>query len=319
MSSKRAIGGAMGLIAGLALTIFWVAASASAGAPDRATKRVVSLNPSLTSILLAIGATETLVGVDEYSARQHEAVASLVRVGGLFNPSLEAVVSLQPDLVILVPGAEQRDFRQRLEALKIRVEPFENTSFDAVLENIERLGALTGRGPEARARIEAIHNTRSRVEGSVASLLGEKRSRPKLAMVLQRDPLYVTGGRNFIDTMLRSAGGENVAGGFSEPYPRVAMEWFIAARPEIIIDLSPEAQQSMEFWNRWPNIPAVKKTALVSLDAETISMPGPDLDRSLEILARAIWGEAWDDVWVEAPSSSSKVSRDVEQPTGDPR
>jgi len=284
---------------------------AGRAAPQRdAHKRVISLNPSLTAIMLAIGAGESLVGVDTYSARQQPAVENLPRVGGLFNPSLEAVVSLQPDLVVLVPSAEQRDFRERLESLRIDVAAFKNFSFEEVLENIERLGDLTGHRSEALARIEAVRETQIRVERAAATRAGGGTSRARVIMVLQRDPLFVVGGRNFIDTMMKSTGVFNVAAEFSEPYPRVAMEWLIAARPEIIVDLSPEAQQSMGFWKRWSNLPAVQQGRLVALDSATISLPGPNLDRSLEILADAFWhdGAAQESIDVAAPGGKGSVA-----------
>src|SRR5262245_26024187 len=100
--------------AALALSIALPAAAAAAG-PAR---RVVSLTPSLTAIALALGAREQLVGVDDYSARDPGA-AGLPTVGGLYDPSLEAVVALVPDLVMLVPSAEQRGFQERLAAARV--------------------------------------------------------------------------------------------------------------------------------------------------------------------------------------------------------
>src|SRR5262245_42468166 len=96
--------------AALVLTALLVAAAAAAAPPAPApAKRVVSLNPSLTATLIALDASALLVGVDDYSARQQPSVRELPAVGGLFNPSLEAIVALAPDLVVLVPGAQQRD------------------------------------------------------------------------------------------------------------------------------------------------------------------------------------------------------------------
>jgi iron complex transport system substrate-binding protein len=252
--------------------------------------RVISLNPSLTAILLAIERGDVLVGVDDFSAQQIPAVSGLPRVGGLFNPSLEAVVALEPDLVVLVPSAEQRDFQLRLDELGIAVEIFQNFQFDQVLENITRLGTLTGAGKAAAERVAGIEGTRAAVERAIATLQNEGAQRPSIAMVLQRDPLYVVGGENFIDTMLRIAGTQNIAAEYSEAYPRVAMEWLVAQSPQLLVDLSPEASGTMAFWQRWPNIAAVKNDRLLSLDAALISMPGPDLDRSLLLLARTFWG-----------------------------
>ena len=252
--------------------------------------RIISINPSLSAILISLGQGSRLVGVDDFSAQQIPEVAGLPRVGGLFNPSLEAVVALEPDLVVLVPSAEQRDFRERLGALGVEVEAFENHQFAEVLENITRLGALTGSHEAAAERVAAIEQTRAAVERAVASGAAEQGAPPLVAMVLQRDPLFVVGGANFIDTMVEIAGAKNVAAQYREAYPRVAMEWLVAASPELLVDLSPEAQVAMTFWERWPNMNAVKQGRLVSLDAALISMPGPDLDASLLLLARTFWG-----------------------------
>jgi len=272
-------------------------AAANSDAADATAKpspaRIISLNPSLTAILLALEKAELLVGVDDFSAQQIPAVSQLPRVGGLFNPSLEAVVALEPDLVVLVPSAEQRDFRGRLVELGIEVEVFQNFQFDQVLGNITRLGTLTGAGEAAARRVAEIERTRAATAREIAKLDHPGGAAPTIAMVLQRDPLYVVGGENFIDTMLQITGTRNIAAEYHEPYPRVAMEWLVAASPQLLVDLSPAASASTEamaYWQRWPNIEAVKNGRLLSLDAALVSMPGPDLDRSLLLLARTFWG-----------------------------
>ena len=251
-----------------------------------ASRRIVSLNPSLTAILVSIGAQASLVGVDDYSAKRIPSVADLPRVGGLFSPSLEAVVALGPDLVVLVPSVAQRDFKLRLEQLGVRVVTFANVRFDEVLENIERLGALAGRKAAAKARIDAIVGARDaarrRARGRVA---------PGVLVVLQRDPVYVVGSGNFIEEMLELLGARNLASGFETPYPRVAAEWVVARAPDVLIDLSPDQAEAAAHWARWPSIPAVAHGRVVALDAELISMPGPDLDRALGLLATSLYGD----------------------------
>ena len=254
-------------------------------------RRIISLNPSLTAILLSLGEGERLVGVDDFSAQQIEEVAALPKVGGLFNPSLEAVVALAPDLVVLVPSAEQRDFHDRLTALNIKVETFDNHQFVEVLENISRLGELTGSAEAAAKRVAQITATRRGVTRSVKQLGRASATPPVVAIVLQRDPLYVVGGGNFIDTMLQIVGVRNVAAEYRGAYPRVSMEWFVAASPEMIIDLSPEARVSTAFWKQWPNMQAVLNDRLLSIDAALISMPGPAMDESIVLLATLIWGD----------------------------
>jgi iron complex transport system substrate-binding protein len=133
--------------------------------------------------LIALGAGAQLVGVDDYSARQQSAVRELPAVGGLFNPSLEAILALSPDLVVLVPSAQQRELRARLEALGVGVLELPNITLAELLASIEALGARVGREVAARERVGAI---RSAWEAAAAASRALPRVRTLL--VLQRDP-----------------------------------------------------------------------------------------------------------------------------------
>ena len=245
-------------------------------------RRIVSMNPSLTSILLALDAGSLLVGVEEHSLRLHPELASVPVVGGLFNPSLEAVIALEPDLVVLVPSAEQRDFRGRLEALGIEVLELPNISVAEILDSITALGARVGRVAQARARVEAIHRAFAEVKAAVAG-----REPATAVVVLQRDPLYVVGSGSFIDEMLRDAGARNVGRELAEPYPRAAVEWLIAAAPQVILDASDDPPPAAVFWARWPSIPAVANGRVVELPASA-TFPGAHIDRSLQLIAGTV-------------------------------
>jgi iron complex transport system substrate-binding protein len=253
-----------------------------AGANRPPARRVVSMNPSLTSIVVALDASPVLVGVEERAADLHPELASVPVVGGLFNPSLEAVVALEPDLVVLVPSAEQRDFRGRLEALGIEVLMLPNITVEEILASIEVLGARIGRVAEARARIGEIRRTFAEVKAAAAA-----RPPARAVVVLQRDPLFVVGRGSFIDEMLRAAGVDNVARGLSDPYPRAAVEWLIAAAPELILDASDDPPDAAVFWARWPSIPAVANGDVFALPASA-TYPGPYIDRSLRLIAERV-------------------------------
>jgi iron complex transport system substrate-binding protein len=248
-------------------------------AADTVSQRVVSLNPSLTEMLIALDAAGSLVGVDSFSAQSQPEVKGLPTVGGLFNPSLEAVLALEPDLVVWVPGARQRDLAGRLRALGVEALELPNITLDQVLASLETLGRRVGRERAARTRIEEIRAAFRQVEQRTA-----RRPAVRAVLVLQRDPLYVVGRGSFIDEMLRTAGGENAAASFDEPYPRVAVEWLIAAAPDVILDASEGGGDVAAHWSRWPSLPAVAQGRAVALPA-SVMRPGPYLDRSLEILA----------------------------------
>lgn len=259
----------------------------AAAEPAEPAERVVAMNPSLAAMLVAIGARDALVGVDDYTRGTQSELADLPAVGGLANPSLERVVALRPDLVVLVPSFEQRDFRAQLRDVGIPLLELDPKSFDEVLAALRALGAAVDRRDAAEARIAAILQARVDVERAVRGL-----PRPRALLVLQRDPLFVVGSGSFIAEMLESAGARNLGAALEGPYPRVALEWLVSQGPEVLLDSSRDPKPAAEYWKRFPSLPAVRRDRVVSLSPGTATLPGPWLDRGLWVLARALHGEA---------------------------
>jgi iron complex transport system substrate-binding protein len=264
-----------------ALFAFALAASIAAR-PTVEKPRVVTLSPSLTAILLALHADDAIVGVDDSSAQAEPRVRDLPRVGGLFNPSLEAIVALRPTAVALVPSAQQRELRDRLEALGIEVLALQNIRFPDVLGSIGTLGSYVGRNADAVARVGAIEKAFGDSQARAS-----RAPRVRAVLVLQREPLYVVGQGSFLDTMLAAAGAENLARAFDEPYPRVSVEWLIAAAPDLILDAADPADGAAAHWAHWPSLPAVKHGRVRTLD-RAVTIPGPYLDRSLVALSEQV-------------------------------
>lgn len=265
-------------------------------------QRLVALNPSLTETLLALGAGDRLVGVDDYSQRQLAEVAALPNVGGLFDPDLEAIVALRPDAVLLVPGAEQRGLAARLEELGVRVLAFPNHTLDELLDSIAQLGALVERSEAAAARVDAI-----RAALAAARARSAQRAPQRVVLVLQRDPFFVVGGGSYIDALLEAAGGENAGRSVPGPYPQVDLEWLLAAAPEVILDASPGRDAPAEFWRRWPSLPAVRAGRIERLD-EIAWRPGPHIERSLELLESALASTASSPAAANVPAPHSATS-----------
>jgi len=260
---------------------------ARTGAAAEPARRIVSMNPSLTRILVALGAADALVGVDDFSAKAEPRVATLPRVGGLYSPSLESVVALRPDLVVIVPSLEQREFQQRLEALDLPVLALDPVSFDQVLDTIRELGRRTGHEDAARTRTDAILRARDAVRRATAG-----RTPPRAVLILQREPLFVVGKGTFIDEMIATAGGINLGAALGEKWPRASVEWLVAQAPDVLIDSDSDPTPAATFWSRWPSLPAVTHGRVVALDAGDVTLPGPDLDRALLRLARALHGDS---------------------------
>jgi iron complex transport system substrate-binding protein len=280
-----------GLWLGTALiAVCWAGVSAGSDSSGRSESaapslRVVSMNPSLTRMLIALDALPVLVGVDEYSAAHESAAAELPRVGGLFNPSLEAVVALEPDLVVVVPSLQQRDFCSRLRELGVEVLELANISLAEVLESMQTLGDRVDRSRAARERVAAIRSTWIEVAREAS-----QRPRRSAVLVVQREPLYVVGGGSYLNSMLDAAGLDNAAADYAEAYPRVSLEWLIAAGPRVIIDSSADPVSAIEYWSRWTSIPAVAEDRVVAVPQGLVTLPGPYLDRSLRTLVAAIRG-----------------------------
>jgi ABC-type Fe3+-hydroxamate transport system substrate-binding protein len=247
--------------------------------------RLISLNPSLTAIVLRLDAGEALVGVDDYSARIVPEAAKIPNVGGLFDPSLEAVVGLRPDRVLLVEGIDQRSHGERLERLGVAIDVYPNERLDQVLENIERLGRILARETQAAERIQAILDMRRAVGEATRAL-----PRPKTVAIVDRSPLYLVGGETFLDEMLEAVGAQNLGRDLATGYPRGSIEWLISSRPELLLDMTPGAVGANEFWARWPSLPAVATGRVLTVDASRVSLPGPDLDDALRALATAVHG-----------------------------
>jgi ABC-type Fe3+-hydroxamate transport system substrate-binding protein len=133
--------------------------------------------------------------------------------------------------------------------------------------------------------VKEIRRVRRGVEDATRGL-----PRVRTLLVLQRDPPFVVGGGNFVGEMVRMAGADNVGAEFDQPYPRVTREWIIDAAPAVILDSSDAPGEALDYWAKWPSLPAVRQRRVISLAEGIATLPGPYLDRALLAIAAAIHG-----------------------------
>jgi iron complex transport system substrate-binding protein len=192
--------------------------------------RVVSLAPSVTETVFALGYGNRLVGVTTYCNYPAEA-RKLPKIGGFTNPSLEAILAKRPDLVIGVNAANDPVTVREIERVGIKVVLLTVTSVDDILNSIRSIAGLLGK-PDAGERLaNRITLQITRVKKSVN---GAPRRATLLAVGIQ--PLVAVGGKNFIDELITLAGGENIAGHAAQPWLNLPDEYVVAKAPQVIIE-----------------------------------------------------------------------------------
>jgi ABC-type Fe3+-hydroxamate transport system substrate-binding protein len=249
--------------------------------------RIVSLSPSLTEVLLALGLREQIVGIDRFSSAL-PGCDGIPSLGGLFAPDLERTLELRPTLVVGVQSESQAGFFAQLEARGVAVHAFDTGgTLDAVIANYEKVGALVGRAAEGRALAERVRGELARIASTVAD-----RPRPSVALVVERDPLYVAAGGSFASALIEAAGGRNVFADLARTYPQVSLELLAERAPEVLIDSTqtergPEAERAARSY--WGRFAWVKRVELVPPGVATL--PGAELARGAELLRSRIHPE----------------------------
>ncbi|RMH37926.1 MAG: ABC transporter substrate-binding protein, partial [Nitrospirae bacterium] len=180
-------------------------------------KRIVSLAPSVTEILFAIGLNEEIVGVTEFC--DYPPAAQDKPKVGYARPNLEALVALEPDLVIAPQSFLRTDLLAKLEQLKIPTVILNPKSLEDILAHIRLIGRIVGRQAEALQVTEAMRGRMRTLSSRLAGL-----QRPRVLYVLNSQPLITVGPGSFIQQLIELAGGDNIAADAHAPYPRINME-----------------------------------------------------------------------------------------------
>jgi len=246
-------------------------------APPRPT-RVVSLAPSLTDTVVALGMADRLVGVTRYDTAPE--VTSLPRVGGFLDPSPEAVLGLRPDLVLWLADGGAFPAVRRIAELGVPVLALPVVGVPDVLRAARQVGAALG-NPAAGERLAAGMEGAVRAAEERASSLPRRR----VLLVIGRDPLVVAGPGSYPDALLRIAGGVNVVKG-ERPWPVYSLERAVADDPDLVVDAA--VNEPADTIVRLAAIPAVKAGRVVRLPDDRVLRPGPQLPAALEQLQQAL-------------------------------
>ncbi|HEY66539.1 MAG TPA: cobalamin-binding protein [Caldilineae bacterium] len=259
---------------------------------DRVPARIVSLAPSNSEILFAVGAGDQVVGVTKYCNYPPEACESKEIVGGFSAKSIsvEKILALEPDLV-LAAGKIHQPIIEALEQLDIPVVALTASTFDDVYANIELVGRLTAHEEQAAEVIAEMKARVAAVTEAVASIPEEQRL--KVFWETWDEPLMTAGPSTFIGQMIELAGGINIFADVTEDYPQISAEEVVQRNPDVILGpdshgekLTPEQVAQRPSWSQ---INAVKNGRIHLVNGDIVSRPGPRLAEGLEAIARALY------------------------------
>jgi iron complex transport system substrate-binding protein len=255
---------------------------------DAPATRIVSLIPSATETLMAIGATSALIGRTRYDTVS--AIAQLPSVGGGIDPSIEAIVGLKPDLVIAWASDKRATLRERLTAAGVPTFVMGAEDTTDIFRNIRNLGRLTGRDSAATAVATSIRATLDSVRVSVAS-----KPTPSVMYVVFPDPPMTAGPKTFIGQLLALVGGRSIFPALNENWPNVTMEEVVHRDPDILIvpvgEYKESALDRFRKLSGWRSLRAVKDGRVVSVSADLLSRPSPSIARAALVLRAAVHPE----------------------------
>ena len=261
---------------------------APAGAPPK--RRVVSLSPSTTEALFALGAGGLLVGRSRFCDHPRE-VEGIPVVGGYSDPNIEAVLALAPTLVVGAQGPAGPSLAERLAAHHIETYFPRTESFGEIAEMLVGLGARLDRAAEAHALTAQIHGQRLAVDRATEALAA-----PRAVMLFDTGPIVVAGPGGFPDEMMRLARAGNVIteGG---AYPTIGLERLIALDPEVLLDgVGAGVEGSSPLLAKrdapgWRSLRAFANGRVHAVGSKVLR-PGPRIGEGLLELARALHGAA---------------------------
>ncbi len=275
--------------AALLPAVLLLAGGCAPAPPPRPTaaRRVVVLAPSLTEIVYALGEGERVVGV--CAQCDHPAAATrLPRVGGYLAPSVEAILALRPDLVLVVPSPGNREAVRAVERVGVRVLVTADRTLDDLWAAIAAVAAALGVPDRGAALTAGIRNELETVRARVAGAPIRR-----VLLVVGHRPLIVAGGGTLQDELVRIAGGVNVAADAGAAFPQVPLELVVARAPDVIVDAAMGTEAGgRALFGALDTVPAVRQGRIVTLAPDALFRAGPRVGEAAALLAGAIHPEA---------------------------
>lgn len=238
-------------------------------------RKIASLSPAATDMLIGLGAGDHLAAVSNYDSAPQ--VKDLPRVGDYQTTDWETLARIRPDVMIIqiAPDRVPPGLKQRAQELKIELVNVKIDGLEDVLNEMQRLGAVAGEQEKGREAVVALRAKLDLIRKQCAD-------KPPISTLLVRDEngQDVIGPNNFLDDLLKVVNATNAAASLERPYPTIDREKLLSLAPQSVIVLLPDAKpQSIEnckrFWASLPQVPAVKNHRLKIMTEGYALVPGP--------------------------------------------
>jgi len=242
-------------------------------------QRIISAMPSITEMLYALDLGDQIVGVTS-NCNYPPQVEKKAKVGGFFL-NLEKVVSLKPDLIVMLKGAQDQDIK-KFKRFGLTVYPINPDSVKGVMDSLIELGGVTGKQARARKVVQVMQKRLGKIKIDFKSILKRK----KVIVIVGHKPLIVAGAGTFIDGILIYAGVDNIGAQVKGEYPQYSLEKLVNENPDcLIIPQGMIELAKIKSDKRWRDIEAVKNNKILFIDPDTLSRPGPRVVDVVEEIA----------------------------------
>jgi len=250
-------------------------------------QRIVSLAPSITEILFAVGAGDQVVGRDEYSDYP-EAAISVESIGSTYQAlNTEAILALEPDLVVAAEINSPEQIKT-LEDLGITVYFFRNpTTFEGMYQDLNTMGQLTRHEIEANELVASLQTRVDAVTHQVDGLTETPKVFYEIDSSNGTDKPWTSGPGTFTDTLITMAGGINIGGVLSDAFAQISLEEIVLQDPDVIVLGDAKWGVTVESVGErpgWGDLSAVKNAQIFPFDDDLATRPGPRLVDGLEAL-----------------------------------
>jgi iron complex transport system substrate-binding protein len=269
--------------------VFFMIETGNAAAYAIPPKRIVSLAPSITEILFALGLGDSIVGVTTY-CDYPEAAKKKPKIGGMSNPSLEAVLSLKPDVVVLTTDGNPKEFEERLLSLKIKTYVFKARTINDLPAGIRGLASAMGVPERGERLAQSIEEGVRKASGQTVRTR-DLVSRRKILFIVWPEPLIVAGPGTAIDDAIALLSASNIASRTATAYPKYSIEEVVRQAPDVLVIGKGSGMDmvavSKGILNRLSSVPAVKNKNVCYV-GDGLYRLGPRIVQGIEELAQCL-------------------------------